>query len=310
MGYCKIVMLQKFSFHNIDWIDLESPTTEDIKEVQERYGIHQTAATHLLSPVTKPRIDFFEDHIYLVLHFPILDEKNRTLHTREVDFILGKHYIITGHYKPIPELHELSSIFELENTMPHTKGKHAGFLFLYIMRHLYTSIENELSFVNQQLDKIESHIFAGNEHTMVRHLSHVGRHLINFTKTIKDHSDILESFEKLSQKMYGEDFAAYATLIRNAYTKIWHMAENTRDVFRELRETNDSLLSTKTNDTMKSLTVMAFITYPLALVAGVFGMNTKNTPFVGNVYDFWIIIAIMISLAVIFFGFFKYKKWL
>jgi Mg2+ and Co2+ transporter CorA len=45
-------------------------------------------------------------------------------------------------------------------------------------------------------------------------------------------------------------------------------------------------------------------------VAGVFGMNTKNTPFVGNVYDFWIIIAIMISLAVIFFGFFKYKKWL
>ena len=303
-------MLQKFSHHSVDWIDLESPTAEDIEEIKGRYGIHQTAATHLLSPVTKPRIDFFDDHIYLVLHFPILDEKSRVLHTREVDFILGKSYIITAHYRPLPELHELSSIFEIENTLPRTKGKHAGFLFLYIMRHLYTSIENELAFVNDQLDKIQSNIFAGNEHTMVRHLSRVGGQLINFTKAIKDHSDILESFEKVSPKIYGEEFATHATLIMNAYTKIWHMAENTRDVFRELRETNDSLLSTKTNDTMKWLTVMAFITYPLALVAGIFGMNMQHSPFVGHVYDFWIVVGIMAVLACILFGFFKYKKWL
>jgi magnesium transporter len=303
-------MIQKFSYHNIDWIDLESPTVEDIAEIKARYGIHQTAASHLLAPVTKPRLDYFDTHIYLVLHFPILDEAKRVLHTREVDFILGKNYIITAHYRPLPELHELSAIFELEHSLPHPKAKHAGFLFLSIMRHLYTSIENELSFINDQLDAIEQHIFAGNEHTMVRRLSHVGRHLINFTKAIKDHADILNSYEKVSQEIYGETYAPYATLITNAYTKIWHMSENTRDIFRELRETNDSLLSTKTSDTMKFLTIMAFVTFPLTLIAGIFGMNTLNTPIVGLQNDFWMIIIMMFALAVLFFGFFKYKKWL
>ena len=61
---------------------------------------------------------------------------------------------------------------------------------------------------------------------------------------------------------------------------------------------------------MKALTVMAFVTYPLALIAAVFGMHTDHTPFVDGRYGFWVILGIMITAALTFFAYFKYKRWL
>ena len=92
--------------------------------------------------------------------------------------------------------------------------------------------------------------------------------------------------------------------------RVYNMIRNHLDMLAELRETNNSLVYTKQNEAMKVLTIMAFITFPLSLLAGIFGMNTTATPLIGSRHDFWIIISIMITATVAFFGFFKYKKWL
>jgi magnesium transporter len=78
----------------------------------------------------------------------------------------------------------------------------------------------------------------------------------------------------------------------------------------ELRETNNSLLTTKQNETMKRFTILAFVTLPLTLLATLFSMDTKETPVVGLPHDFWIIIGIMFLAAGAMFVFFKRKKWL
>ena len=78
----------------------------------------------------------------------------------------------------------------------------------------------------------------------------------------------------------------------------------------ELRETNNSILTTKQNEIMKTLTILAFIVVPLATLSQIFGMNVTHTPLVGLPYDFWIIIGIMLGLALAMFGYFKYKKWI
>ena len=80
--------------------------------------------------------------------------------------------------------------------------------------------------------------------------------------------------------------------------------------FDNLRLTNDSLLETKQNSIMKVLTIISFITFPLMLFSSLFGMNTENTPIIGNGLDFWIIIGIMVAVSIVLLIFFKYKKWL
>ena len=78
----------------------------------------------------------------------------------------------------------------------------------------------------------------------------------------------------------------------------------------DLRTTNDSLLSTKTNEVMKVLTILAFITFPLSLIASIFGMNIDSAPLANNPYGFWIVIGIMIALMISMFLYFRHKRWL
>ena len=87
------------------------------------------------------------------------------------------------------------------------------------------------------------------------------------------------------------------------------MLDGDMDTIAELRATNDSLLNTKTNDIMRTLTIMAFTTFPLTLFASIFSMNTKVLPIVGMENDFWIIIGIMLLVMVSFYMYFRYKKW-
>jgi len=54
---------------------------------------------------------------------------------------------------------------------------------------------------------------------------------------------------------------------------------------------------------------MAFITFPLTLVASIFGMNTSFIPLVGATHDFWIVIAIMIAASLTMVAYFKHKRW-
>ena len=83
-----------------------------------------------------------------------------------------------------------------------------------------------------------------------------------------------------------------------------------KEYLKELRETNNSLLTTKQNEIMKILTVTNFIFLPLALIAGIFGMNSKSTPIINMPHDFYIILGIMGGLMVTMFSYFKWKKWL
>ena len=90
---------------------------------------------------------------------------------------------------------------------------------------------------------------------------------------------------------------------------VYNQLENERETLVDLRETNDSLLTTKTNEIIKVLTVMAFIILPLTFVTQLFSMNTK-LPIVGSPYDFEIISGGMLALALGMFLYFKHKKWL
>jgi len=77
----------------------------------------------------------------------------------------------------------------------------------------------------------------------------------------------------------------------------------------ELRETNNSLLTTKQNETMKVFTVLAFITLPLSLIASLFNMDLVDIPLEHQPYGFWIVIAGMAVISLCMLWFFKYKKW-
>jgi len=304
-------MMTTYKHKKLTWVNLESPTRDDIEKVMTDFAVPLLVADELMRPTLRPKVDVYPNLIYLILHFPVYDQKMQGSDGREVDFIIGKNFLITTHYEMIDPLHEFSRMFEVNSILDKSDlGEHAGFLVFYILRQLYEFSLRQLDHIEQKIKLIEENIFYGKEKEMVRKISVVNRDLINFRQAIRPHKEILSSFEMAGINFFGESFAYHLSDMIGEYFKVANQLEIQKETLTDLHETNDSLLSTKTNEVMKFLTIMAFVTFPLALLASVFGMNTHYMPIVGVKGDFWIVIGIMSVTVIFMFSFFKKKGWM
>ncbi len=304
-------MLTKYTHKDVTWIDLESPTKEEVQKVMHEYSVHPTVAEELLMPTLKPRVDLHDDFIYLILHFPAFRHTHTHQQNQEIDFIVGKDFIITTRYDTVDPLHKFSKIFETNSILDKSDiGTHAGFVFFFMIKKLYKSLEHELEFIDDALETIEDDIFKGREKEMVVSLSVVSRDLLNFKQAMRSHKEVLDSFEEAGLEFFGKDFSHHIKSIISEYYKINGTISTHNDSLYELRQTNDSLLTTKQNEVMKTLTIMALVTFPLSLIATIFGMNTKALPIVGKENDFWIIMGIMLILTLVMFIYFKLRRML
>lgn len=305
-------MISRYTYKDLTWVDVQSPTQDEVRALMEEFAIHPLAADELLIPTLRPKVDLYPDFIYLILHFPIISHKHEGGREQEIDFIVGKNFLITTHYDLVDPLHEFSKVFEVNSILERSNiGDHAGFILFYIMRELYKMLDRELDHIDHDFGDIEAKIFGGNERAMVSDISHLNRDLLNFKQTLRPHKEVLESFEIAGTKFFGQDFSHYLRTIVGEYYKVSAILDGHRETLLELRDTNDSLLTTKTNDIVKTLTVTTFIMLPLTLMASLFGMNATDIPFVTRPGAFWIIIALMGGTTGFLYIYFKFlKKWM
>ena len=302
-------MLTRYGQKNASWIDLVAPTPAEVRSLMHEFGIDPLIAEELLVSSFKPKVERRGDVIYVILHFPIMRGGQRQ--EQEVDFIIGKEFLITTRYESVDPLHAFAQAFEVSTVlgrpMSHLNGGH---LFTSMARALYEAMVNESQTIHRRLQDIEERIFKGAERQMVIELSQVGRIIHDFRGALAPHKEMLTSLEPVTSRLFGPEFAYYLRDLEGVEERVQRTLDNLHSSMIELRETNNSLLSTKQNEVMKSLTVLAFIFLPLSFIAGLFGMNTINNPIVGSPYDFWIVLSGMVTLAIVFFIYFKYKEWL
>ncbi|HEY4514405.1 MAG TPA: CorA family divalent cation transporter [Candidatus Paceibacterota bacterium] len=303
-------MLKTYEHAGITWIDLESPTRDEVHTMIEKFGIGAMVAEELLLPSTKPRAEFYDNHAYLIFHFPALRHSHITLE-QEIDFVVGKKFIITTHYDTLDPLHKFSKVFEVNSLLNRSNiGEHAGYVLYYMLKQLYKSVEHESDHVRRHLGTIEEHIFSGQEVRMVEALSQSARDLLNLRQTIEPHRDVLHSLESEGSRLFGDEFTPFLRSISNEYYRVHNRVMRNTESLHELRETNNALLSTKQNETMRVLTIMALLTFPLSLFVAIFDINAESNPIIGKPNDFYIIVGIVLAAGLIMLWYFRHRKWL
>ena len=179
-----------------------------------------------------------------------------------------------------------------------------------MIRNIYKSLYSKVEEIKTTLSAFEDKIYEGHEREMVFELSKMSRTILYFRESLSQHKEILTSFETAGKALFEKEFQFYLRAVTGEYLKLANSINSAKDYLYELRTTNDSLLSTKQNEIMKTLTVVEFVVLPLSLITGLFGMNTDNNPIVGDPNDFWIIVFIMLVLTIISTTIFKRKNWL
>ena len=303
-------MLSRHEHKTLVWVDLETPTKSEVEHVMDEFKIHHLIGEELLLPTAKPRVEFFSDYVYAILHFPALRHTHKSVE-QEIDFVVGRSFIITTHYDTIDPLHNFSKVFEVNSILDRSHlEEHAGFVFFYMLKRLYKAVEHEVDFVKSDLSHIEKYLFSGKEVDLVTLLSRSAHDLLNLRQTIEPHRDVLHSLEQDGARFFGDEFQPYLKALSNEYYRVHNHVMRLTEILHELRETNNSLLSTKENETMRTLTLMALFTFPLALMVSVLQVNSVHNPILGLKYDFWIIVAITVLTGVGMLLYFKHKKWL
>lgn len=303
--------MQIIKSSTVKWIDIQNPSYKDIHKLMHDFNIHPLAANQLKDPTLRPMVTNYGEFLYIVLHFPIFDEEKQTSQSAEIDFIITPNMLLTARYQ---EIEPLETLLKKCSSLPtkdsdYCLGKGSIFLFYYIVKELFNFSLREIDHIHQKIKKIEEGIFSGQEKEMVSKISVVRRDIINFSGTLTPQKSALENLVK-NKKFLDSFTRPFIEDLINDYHKVFDLINSKHETIKELQSTNESILNARTNEIMKMLTIMAFITFPLSLIASIFGMNTKILPIVGSDNDFWIIMGIMIVAMIMFFVFFKKRGWL
>ena len=303
-------MVERFKQGKVTWVNMKNPSPEDIKKVMKELDISPVLVTDLTTPVPKNSAVCIDGSIKITLDFPVI-KRIDIGHPYEAKFIISKNSLVSVYYEEMEGIDRFKRQFEVATTLrkaqKHITGVH---LFISIMNNIYDSSASKLDYIESTLGEIEDNIFKNNERQMVAEISNVSKKLITFRHILRGHEDVFREARPMFNDLYGDTFSDEIQNIQGHYFLILRRTNTLFETLTALRETNTAMLTTRQNEIIKNLTLMAFITFPLTLLSSMFGMNVQSAPIIGNEGDFWIIVTIMILGAIGFFSFFKHKGWM
>ncbi|MBU6321147.1 MAG: CorA family divalent cation transporter [Patescibacteria group bacterium] len=304
------------------WVDLENPADEEIRAVAREFCLSERLEAELLSPTPFPLVSGDERAALAVFHFPAHADEHNAVHdersaenetkTQEVDFIVGKHFIVTVRYEVIAPLHRLRKLLESEELQGGSAKIATETLLEILFAHLYAAVRDHTNHLADRLARIEADMFAGQERHAVRAIGNVNRAYLHLLAALANQEEPLDRFLAALARgdYFGAPFNERAARIRSERSQVEELVRTHLALGTELRETNSALLNAGQNQIMRTLTVVNFIFLPLGLVSWIFAMRTAGMPIVDSPNAFWIVMGIMAAISLLLTGVFAKKRWI
>lgn len=303
-------MIKELKWHDKRWIYGDRPSQAELKSLAENYNIHPVVVEELSHPTLRPKVDRFSKFLYLILHFPVFKEHIKTSLGAEIDFIIGKDFLITISYEENVALAGFfSELGKNKDELERLFNSGAEMIFYQLLSRLYDFALRELDHIKLKIDAIDAGLAAREDEATIQEIFFLRRDILNFRRAIKPHETVVNSLESHGTAFFGETMRPYFKDIIGEYYKVWNMLENHKETVETLYDTNISFLSMRSNEIMKRLTLMAFVTFPLTLIAAILSMNITPNSFFGSPYDFLIVFAIIAVSILGMLLFFKHRKW-
>jgi magnesium transporter len=292
------------------WINIERPRSVDMAWLEEHFEFHPLDLEDVRSRNQRPKVDEYDDYLFIVILFPGYDKRVSRLNAAEVDIFVGPDFLITLPNEP---LQPIEYLFERCRTNEDTRedifSKGPGYLLYKIVDDSVDASFPMLAKMGNKLERIEEDIFEGKGEDVVRDISNVKQEIINFRKVVRPQRAAFRDLERNKARYIAEDLDIYFEDIIDASERVWDLLENYKEVVEGLEATNESALAHRTNETFRVLTAISLIFLPLTLIASIFGMNVK-VPGEGSIHAFWVIMVVMFAVLVGVALFFRRRGWL
>ncbi len=294
----------------VSWVNIQRPGQAEMRYLKDRYGFHQLSLDDCLSVVQLPKLDEFDDHFFLVLHFPRFHQESQITVPSEVDVFAGAAYVITVH---AGELRPLTKLFQdceaSEEFRQEVMGRGSGFLLYRILDGLVDDSFPILSRVIRKVDDLEERVFDARGQELVRELALVRREILTFRRVLRPQIEVLEEMEEKEFPFLKVDEDIYFGDLADHMRRIWGELEDLKEVVEGLYDAHGSLITLRTNDIIRILTVGAAAVLPFVVASGLYGMNVA-LPLGGERWSFGFVVLITGLISGGLLVLFRLKRWL
>ena len=271
----KKLNVRSITERKLTWFYIEKATSSEVEFLAQRFHFHPLDLDDVLSRIQRPKIDEYEDYLFMVLHFPVFDKQNHITRASEVDIFTGENYVVTVHCSG--DLKPLAKFFQECETDKESRkrylGRSSGFLLYHILDRLGSYCFPILDKITQNIEDIEDVIFDKTVPQTVRQISLIRRDLISFRRVIHPQIAVIETLEKGEYPFLKEEEEIYFGDIADHIRKIWGGLEDCKEVIDGLADTSNWLTSHRIQEIMRILTIIMGLLAPPTLIASIYGMN-------------------------------------
>jgi magnesium transporter len=297
------------------WIDLEAPTKEEVHTILESvFHFHPLSIEDCVAVSSSPKVeeytpkedDFFTPYLFLVIHAVDYSRQDGKFATSELDFFLGKNFLVTYHEKP------LRGVMHVEDRCIHGTMQIArapdrvAHSLLDSLVDGYKPALDELSMEIGELEQLA--LQKPDKHTLNKILQ-IKKEVMHLRQIIGPQREVLARFAQGEFKIIRPKMVPYFRDVYDALFHIGEMAQGYTDSLTGILQVYLNMSSNQTGEVVKLLTLITVITTPLMMIGTWYGMNFKDMPELDYAHAYPIAFGFMLASTLATYLYFKKKKW-
>jgi magnesium transporter len=289
------------------WVDLTAPREAERRLLSDVFNLHPLSVDDAVSALQYPKIETYPGYLYVVLHGIDVKPQHTQFATRDVDFFLGRNYLVTvhdGESRSIEAIHEVCTRHE------HILKEGPVAVMHRIVDRMVDNYQPVSEEIEARIARLEEQAFTGQKQ-LARQVSKLKREVSSMRRVLIPQRDAIGRLARREFPVISDEMAFR---FRDVYDHVVRLTEEAilfQDRITGIFEVNLSAVSHRLNEVMKVLTVMSTIFLPLTVLTGMWGMNVTLPHFPGGEgVQFWWVGGIMVALIAAMLVFFRRNKWI
>ena len=297
------------------WIDLENPSMEDAKFILEGiFHFHPLSVEDCINESQSPKVeeyspkeeDKFSQYLFMVIHGVDYSRKDGVFATSELNFFLGKNFLVTYHTVPLRAITQVEDMC-VKGTLGVARAPDR-----VAQKLLDTLVENykpALEELSIEIGEIEAAALAHPSKETLNRILAVKKEVFHLRRIIGPQSEVLARFARGEFKLIRPHLVPY---YRNVYDALYHISEMAQayaDSLTGILQIYLNMSSNQTGEVVKLLTLITVVTTPLMMIGTWYGMNFKDMPELSWKHGYWVAGSVMIVSTVATWLYFRRRKW-
>jgi len=291
------------------WVDLDTPTPEEVRSIGELFHFEHEALDDCLMGEQRPRIDEFENYLFLVLYGALGEERTDRFDPHKLAAFLSDRLLVTVHRDPLLSIR--STRDKCRKQTAQMLGKGVDFILYTIIDAVVDRYVNIADAYEQQLDDLEeASLGHPGDASILAELAVLRRELVELKHIAVSQLELLAPIARGEFDYISETLEPRFRHVRDHLRTVVDEVEYQRELLRAIRENYNTAVANRTNEAMKILTIMASIFIPLTFLAGIYGMNFQHMPELRWAWAYPLLLLIMAAMAGTMLHYFRRRGWI